>query len=317
MDLARLIVRRLAMGVATLLFVSVLVFGATELLPGDVAEAVLGQDATQQALAAMREELGLDRPAYVRYAQWIGGLLQGDLGTSLASRRPIGQLVATRLPATLLLGATTAAIAIPLALGLGLFSASRAGSLPDRIITGFALFTASGPEFFFAALLVMLFAVKLGWLPATSYLSNNSTWLQQMRALALPGTTLLLSVFAPTTRMTRSAVLNVLSAPYIEMALLKGLPRRRVLLRHALPNAVAPIANVVGISLGYLVSGVVVVEVIFSFPGMAKMMVDGVAVRDLPLIQACAMIFCAIYIGLNLVADLIALAADPRARYRK
>jgi peptide/nickel transport system permease protein len=315
MTLLRLILRRLVLGAGTLMLVSVLVFAGTELLPGDIAEAALGQNATPETLQAMRTELHLDRPAYIRYADWLGHFVKGDFGASLASGRSINGLIASRLPGTLLLGGVTALIALPLAIALGLFAAARAGSAADKIITTGTLLVVSGPEFLFATLLVLLFAVKLGWLPATSYLSDRSTVLQQFRAYALPVMTLLLAVIAPTTRMTRSAVLNVLGGAYVETALLKGIPRSRILLRHALPNAMAPIANVIGISLGYLVGGVVVVEVIFSLPGMAKLMVDAVSVRDFPLVQACAIVLSAIYVCINLLADIVAMLCNPRLRH--
>lgn len=315
MSLARLIARRLALGVVTLVAVSVIVFAGTQLLPGDVAEAVLGQSATPDALAAMRTQLGLERPAYVRYGSWLIGVLHGDFGTSLGSGRSINELIASRLPHTVMLGLCAAAIGIPLAVLLGLLAASRAGKASDRAITAGALFVASGPEFLFATLLVIIFAVRLRLFPATSYVSEGTGFESQARALALPVLTLVLAILAPTTRMTRSAVLNVLGRPYIEMALLKGLSRRRILLAHALPNAIGPIVTVICISLGYLVSGVVVVEVIFSYSGMAKLMVDGIATRDYPLIQACALVFCAIYVLLNLIADLATIASTPRLRH--
>jgi peptide/nickel transport system permease protein len=297
--------------------VSILVFACTEMLPGDVAEAALGQNATPETLAVMRKQLGLDQPPYIRYGDWVIHFARGDFGTSLVSGRSINELVASRLPHTLGLGGITALIAIPLAMTLGLFAAAHAGSLTDRTITTMTLFVVSGPEFLFATLLVLFFSVKLGWLPASSYLSDRAPLLGQLRALALPVMTLFLAVLAPTTRMTRSAVLNVMGTPYIEMALLKGASRTRILLRHALPNAIGPIANVIGISLGYLVGGVVVVEVIFSLPGMAKLMVDAVSVRDFPLVQACAMLLCVIYIAINLLADIATLLCTPRLRSRQ
>jgi peptide/nickel transport system permease protein len=314
MRICLLIIRRLALGLGTLLFISILVFVATQLLPGDAAEVALGQSATPETLAAYRREMSLDRPAPMRYALWLKDFAHGDFGKSSISGRNVSDLIASRLPSTLTVAGLTALISIPLALGFGLYAAARAGSLPDRIITAVSLFTVSGPEFLFATLLVMLFAVQLRWLPATSYLSTNSSFASQARALILPVSTLLISTFGPMTRMTRSAILNVLGAPFVEMALLKGIPRSRILLRHALPNAISPIANVVGISLGYMISGVVVIEVVFSLPGMAKMMVDAVASRDLPLVQGCAIIFCSLYIGLNLITDLIALLCNPRLR---
>jgi len=314
MTILKLILRRLVFGIGTLIFVTLLVFVGTELLPGDVAEIALGQDATPETLEAMRNELGLNQPAYIRYFSWLGHAVQGDLGESFASGRKVSTLLATRLPATFVLGGLTALIALPLAVGLGLYSAARAGALPDRIITNLSLVTASGPEFMFATLLILLFSVTLGWLPGTSYVSSQASFVDQLRVMVLPVTTLVIAVFAPTARMTRSSVLNLMGSPFVEMALLKGVPRWRILLRHALPNAIGPISNVIGISLGYLVSGVVVVEVVFSYPGMAKLMVDSVAVRDLPLVQGCALIFASAYVGLNLLTDLIAIAGNPRLR---
>lgn len=312
-----LIVRRLVLGAVTLVVVSVLVFAGTEILPGDVAEAVLGQGATEETVSAIRRDLGLDRPAPVRYFEWLTGLFTGNLGESLATGREISDIIGIRLPGTLLLGGVTAAIAVPLALALGLFAAMHPTTLYDRSITIGTLWLISGPEFLIATLLVMLFAVELRWLPAVAYLSDDATLAQTLRALALPVMTLTFAVLAPMTRMTRAAVLSVLSSPAVEMALLKGVPRWRIIVHHALPNAIAPIANVIAINLAYLVSGVVVVEVLFSYPGMAKLMVDGVAVRDIPTVQSCAMIFCAAYVGLNLLADLSSIVSNPRLRHPK
>ncbi|MGE3148459.1 MAG: ABC transporter permease [Pseudorhodoplanes sp.] len=311
----KFLVRRLALGVVTWLAVSVLVFAATEILPGDVAEAVLGQNAAPDTLAALRKQLGLDTPAPLRYLHWLGNIATGDLGSSLASQRSVAETIGQHLPKTIWLGAATAVISVPIAIILGLIAAMFPGSLYDRTITAATLCLISGPEFLIATLLVMFFAVWLQWLPAVAFMAAEPSFLQLLQALTLPVLTLSAAIIAPMTRMTRSAVLNVLGSPAIEMAILKGVPRYRIILRHALPNALAPVFSVIAISLAYLVSGVVVVEVVFAYPGMAKLMVDSVSYRDIPMVQACAMIFCTVYVGLNLLADIFSVALNPRLRH--
>ncbi|MGF1501002.1 MAG: ABC transporter permease [Paracoccaceae bacterium] len=315
--LATLILKRLALGVVTLLVVSLIVFGGTEVLPGDVAEAVLGQGATPETVAAVRAELGLDRPAWERYGEWLIGLATGDLGNSLASPRPVVEILAPRLPNTLLLGGVAALIAVPLAVGLGLWAAMRPGGVLDRSLNTGAIAIISAPEFLVATVLVLAFAVQLRWLPAISRLPAEGGILDYAAPLAMPVLTLVAAVLAPMMRMTRSAILNVLSQPAIEMAILKGVPRRTIILKHALPNAIAPIINVIAVNLAYIIGGVVVVEQIFSYPGIAVLMVDGVASRDLPVVQACAMVFCGLYVLFNLTADIVAILANPRLRHPK
>lgn len=311
--IGRLIVMRLAQAVLTLFAVAFVVFAGTELLPGDVAEALLGQSATPETLAALRQKLGLDEPAILRFFGWVGGLFVGDLGTSLANGRPVADLLSVRLGETLLLAAAAAAISVPLALTLGILAATRPGKALDRTISGAAVVTVSAPEFLIATLLVLVFAVELRWLPALSR-PDGGGFLEWAQDLALPVATLSMMVLAPMTRMTRSALLGVLSSSFMEMAVLKGLPRWRLILVHALPNAMAPIANVVALNLAYMVSGVVIVEVVFGYPGMAKLMVDSVSGRDLPTVQTCALFFCAVYVSVNLLADLVAMLSNPRLR---
>lgn len=315
--LGTLILRRLLLGVVTLLIVSLIVFGGTEVLPGDVAEAVLGQGATPETVAVLRSEMGLDQPAYSRYIDWLFGLATGDLGNSLVSSTPVSEILGPRLPKTLLLGGLAALIAVPLAVGLGLFAAMRPGSLFDRTLTTGSIGIISAPEFLIATILVLAFAVQLRWLPAISRIPEDGSLVEYARALAMPVATLTAAVLAPMMRMTRSAVLNVLSHPAIEMAILKGVPRRRIILKHALPNAIAPIINVIAVNLAYIIGGVVVIEQIFSYPGVAALMVDSVASRDIPLVQACAMFFCGIYILFNLAADIVSILANPRLRHPK
>jgi peptide/nickel transport system permease protein len=314
--LVRMIISRLAISLVTLLIVSVLVFVATGLLPGDVTEAILGQSATPEAVQALREALRLDRPAPIRYLEWLGGLATGDLGQSLVAKRSVAELLASRLPNSLLLAAVAGTICVPLALILGIAAAVWRDSLADRAVSMTTVTILSIPEFLVATLAVLVFAVHLRWLPAMSYASDISSLGQLLRSFALPVATLACVVTAQMTRMTRAALITVLSSSYVEMARLKGASPARIVLLHALPNAVGPIANAIAFSLSYLLGGAIIVEIIFSYPGVARLMVDGVATRDIPLIQACAMIFCAAYLILVLIADLAAILSNPRLRYR-
>lgn len=311
------VLRRLGLGVVTLWVVSILVFAGTEILPGDVAEAILGQSATPEAVSAIREQLNLDRPAIVRYLDWLTHLLRGDLGVSLAADIPISEMISGRLKNTLVLAALTAALAVPLSITLGLAAAMFPGGRVDRLVTVSTLFLLSVPEFFIAATLVLVFAVHLQWLPAITYATEYESVWQLVKSLALPILTLTTSVVAHMARMTRAALINVMTSPYIEMAILKGVPRRRIVLRHALLNAVGPVVNVIALNLAYLIGGVTIVETVFSYPGLAKLMVDAVSRRDMPLVQACAMIFCSAYILLILIADVLAIFANPRLRQAK
>lgn len=313
--MALLIARRIGIGVATLWVVSVLIFVGTEILPGDVAEIVLGQSATPETLAALRTELGLDQPAPARYFDWLGDMVRGDLGISKAGGATIESLIGDRLSNTVILGAAVASISVPLSILIGLFAAMYPGTTVDRGISFGTLSLISLPEFFTATILVLLFAVQLRWLPSIAYLRGEEDIWQLMRALALPIMTLVLAVSGQMIRLTRASVLNVLNSPYIEMAILKGVPRRRIVLRHALSNALGPIVNIVALNLAWLVSGVVIVETVFAYPGLAKLMIDGVQTRDLPLVQACAMIFCGTYVVLILLADIAAIASNPRLRH--
>ena len=317
------ILRRTAVGIATLFAVSILIFIGTSILPGDVANIILGQMSTPESLAVLRAKLGLDQPAYVRYFIWLGDLLTGDLGFSKAGAgagtvgTPISQMLVPRLMNTLRLSGVVAVIAVPFAMTVGLLAAMYPGTRLDRAVTFTTLGLISVPEFLVATVLVLVVAVQLGWLPATAYISGQETGLKLLRALAMPTLTLVIVAAAQIMRMTRATVLNVMSSPYIEMAILKGVPRSRIILRHALLNAIGPIVNIIALNLAYLVSGVVIVETVFAFPGLAKLMIDAVQTRDLPLVQACAMIFCATYIVLIFVADMASILSNPRLRHPK
>ena len=315
--LLRLLGYRLARGLITLWVVSLLIFASTEILPGDVATAILGQSRTPETVAAIRNSLGLNRPAYIRYADWLSHFVRGDIGKSLANQRDIAPEIRDRLGNTLFLAGVAACISVPLSILLGLLAAIRHESLFDRVISAATLATISFPEFFIGYVLIIVFAVKLDWFPSLAMVGSDVGFWDRLDAIALPAATLVLVVLAHMMRQTRAAVLSILGNPFIEMAVLKGIPKWRIVLEHAVPNALAPIVNVVALNLAYLVVGVVVVEVVFVYPGMGQLMVDSVAKRDVPVVQTCGLIFALTYVGLNMVADLVGILSNPRLRHPK
>lgn len=309
-----IVLARMGVAVITLLIVSFVVFAATQLLPGDVAEILLGQAATPEAVAGLRTAMHLDDPALLQYAKWVLGLLSGDMGMSYGSNLPVSEIIFSRFKNTMALAAAATVVAVPLALTMGVLAAMYRGSLFDRVLTSCVVAIISVPEFLIATLAVLIFAVWLGWLPALSFVNEVSSFGAWLKIIAMPLITLTGVISAQMIRMTRAAVIDTLDMPYVEMALLKGASRTRLVLCHALPNAIGPIANAVALSLSYLLGGVIIVETIFNYPGIAKLMVDGVATRDLPLIQACAMIFCLGYLILITIADVLAIIANPKLR---
>lgn len=343
----RTVLQRLGLGLITLLAVSVIIFSSLELLPGGFAEAILGQGATPETVAAFNRSLGLDRPPVTRYFEWVTGAMQGDFGKSFAGAggwraenvRYVTDIIGPRLYNTFFLAGVTAIIAVPLALVLGLLCALYRGSWFDRITNGVTLTTIASPEFFVAYIL-MLVAVGnkngfkailptgwgdvvkpwVSWIPDFSTLATVSPGVavgDHLWKIILPATTLTLVIIAHMMRMTRASIINLLSSPYIEQARLKGMKPWDVVVKHALPNAWAPIATVIAFNLAYLVVGVVVVEVVFAYPGIGQLMVDSVSSRDMPVAQACALIFAATYIILNLMADIIAIVTNPRLLHPK
>ncbi|MDC6169311.1 ABC transporter permease [Paucibacter sp. XJ19-41] len=312
----RLIVNRVALALVSLLVVSAVVFTITALLPGDAAQAQLGQEATAESLAALREQMGLNVPAHQRYWAWLSGMVSGNPGLSIVTHMPVADMISSRLPNSVKLAAITAAIAVPLALALGIASAMWRGSWFDRLASSGAVAVVSVPEFLVATLAVLIFAVELRWLPALSYSSSVDSIGQMLRAFAMPVLSLCCVTMAQMMRMTRAAVVDQLRAPYIEMVRLKGASPTRMVLAHALPNAIGPIANAVALSMSYLLGGVIIVETIFNYPGIASLMVDGVSQRDMPLVQTCAMLFCAVYLLLVTLADICSIVANPRLRHR-
>ena len=316
--IAKLLAQRISLGLLLLFLVSIVIFVGTSILPGDVAQQILGQSATPEALANLREELGVNDPPVTRYLNWFGGILTGDLGTALTSGQSINEAVGRRLSNTLFLAICAAVVAVPLAIFLGLLAVRYQERWPDKLISASTLTTISMPEFVIGYILMFIFGVQLRWFSPTAVSYRpDADFFTRLESIALPVIVLTLVVLAHMMRMTRAAILNVMQSAYIETAELKGMSTFSVIRKHAFPNAISPVVNVVMLNLAYLVVGVVVVEVVFVYPGMGQYLVDHVTKRDIPVVQACGMIFAAIYIGLNLVADIVSILTNPRLRHPK
>ena len=320
--------QRLALGLLTLLVVSIVIFTAVNLLPGDFAQAILGQGATQEAIDAIRRDLGLDQPFFMRYFTWLGGMVRSDLGISFAQLnfqsamggtqlKTVAEQIAPRFQNTMFLAGVTAAIAVPVSVALGVLAALYRNSVFDRTANIATLSSISSPEFFLAYILILFLAVLNPVFPSLSNIFEGMGFGERLNRTMLPALTLTLVVTAHMMRMTRAAIINLLASPYIEMARLKGISPLRVIIVHALPNALAPIINVIALNLAYLVTGVVVVEVVFVYPGIGQLFVDSVKIRDIPVVQACCLIFAGAYIILNLMADILSILSNPRLRHPK
>ncbi|WP_269854829.1 ABC transporter permease [Streptomyces sp. RPT161] len=306
--------RRLGAAAGTLLAASVLVFAATTLAPGDAAAARLGGRAGPKQIAQLRHSLGLDQPAWVRYGHWLWHALHGDLGTSYASGRPVSGLIAERAGNSLLLGAVAAALLVPIAIGLGLWAGIRAGRAADRVVSTATLTLVSMPEFVIGTLLVLLFAVGLGWLPSVSVPSAGHSVLTQPQILVLPVLTLLSVSLAQNVRLVRAGVIAANASDAARTARLGGVPEHRVVLRWVLPAAVVPAVPVLARYLAYLLGGTLVAETLFGYPGLAAALVDATAARDVPVVQGVTLLVAAVTVTLNLLADLLAAALNPAAR---
>ena len=324
----KIILQRLGLGFLTLVVVSFVIFAAVNALPGDFAAAILGQGATEEAKAAIRADIGLDQPFFSRYFTWLGAVFTGDLGVSYAQMMfasglggdqliPITEQIAPRFGNTMFLAMLTAAIAVPLSLTIGVLAALYRGSVFDRVANISTLSSISSPEFFLAYILILFLAVLNPIFPVIALPEDGMSVAERVYITLLPALTLTLVVTAHMMRMTRAAILNLMASPYIEMARLKGLSPMRVVVVHALPNALAPIINVIALNLAYLITGVVVVEVVFVYPGIGQLFVDAVKNRDIPVVQVCCLIFAAAYILLNLTADIMSILSNPRLRHPK
>jgi peptide/nickel transport system permease protein len=324
------LLKRIGLGIISLFFVTLIIFSSVNLLPGDFVESVLGQTRTEESVKIFRKELGLDKPYHVRYVNWLTSAIQGDLGSTFSGRnatyanqpqqntaRSVSSLLKPRLFNTFFLAAMTAIIAIPLSLILGITAALFRNSIYDRTINASALTTISMPEFFVAYILIIYLASIYQFFPSLSNVTSSTPFFERIYLSVLPALTLTLVTVAHMMRMTRASIINLLSSPYIEMARLKGISKTQVIIKHALPNAWAPIANIIAFNLAYLIVGVVVVEVVFVYPGIGQLMVDSVIKRDIPVVQGCALVFAVTYILLNLIADVISIITNPRLLYPK
>ncbi len=316
-DILNIVLKRLGLGLLTLFVISIIIFGAVELLPGDIAESVLGQGATKENVAAMREQLGLNRAAPIRYFEWLTGAVTGDFGNSLVTQKPVSETISGRFANTLFLAVYAAAIAVPIAILLGVLVALYRNTLFDRVSNVLTLTSISSPEFFLGYVLILFFAVKWGMFPAIAKIDDSMTLFDKLERTFLPALTMVLVVVAHMMRMTRASIINLLASPYVEMARLKGVPAWKVIVHHTLPNAWAPIINVIALNLAYLITGVVLVEVVYVYPGIGQMLVDSVTKRDFPVVQACCLIFAATFILLNLAADVGSILTNPRLRHPK
>ena len=313
--MSRLILRRLGLGILTLWFVSLVVFAATQALSGDAATAILGRTATPERLAALRSQLHLDDPVWLQYVKWLGGLPTGDLGQSLATQKPVSQLIGQRIGNSAFLVLVAAVIAIPASLLVGIVGAVRRDRGLDHVLTMASLVLAALPEFVIGLALILIFATGVFHvLPAVALLDDTRPIWRQLDQILLPAITLNLAVVPYMARIMRASMVEVLESEYVQMARLKGLPPRLVILRHALPNAIVPAIQVTALQLAWLAGGVVVVEYVFHYPGIGQALVDGVANRDLPVVQALSLLVGGLYVVLNLVADVITILVTPKLR---
>ena len=315
--LLRLIVRRLALGILTLIAISLLITVGVEALSGDVCTAMMGQMASEDKVAACHRALNLDRPVHLRYIEWLINFAQGDMGKALTNHRDVVNVIGNRVGNTFFLAIAAALIAIPISLVLGVLAALYRNSFLDRSISMITLSGISVPDFFIAYILMAIFAVSYGFFPAISNIDDSMSLAERITASALPVLTLTLAVSAHMMRMTRASIVSLMASPYIEMAKLKGIKPSRIIVFHALPNAWSPIIQVIMLNLAWLVVGVVIVEVVFVYPGLGALMIDAVFLRDLPIVRATAMIFATVYVILNLLADILSMMSNPRLMHPK
>ncbi len=301
-----------ATALAVLFAVSLIVFFGTEALPGDAAEAALGQTATPELLAQYRKDFGLDRPVLERYGEWAGGMLQGDLGRSLPSGDPVSSVISDRIANTAILSLIVLLLLVPLSMLLGTLSAMRRDSAFDHVVTTSTLSIIALPEFVVGAFLIVIFATWTGLLPPVSLVDPSLGLLAQPSVLILPVLTLLAAILGQTTRMVRACMIDVLGSDYVEMSRLKGVPESKVLLRHALPNAMGPTIQVLVLNVAWLAGGVVIAEKVFEYPGLGLALANAVSARDIATVQAIVMLITATYLFVTLLADLLEVRLDPR-----
>ena len=310
----RMLLRRCVLGAVTVAIVSAIIFLGVELLPGDACTAFLERDAKGQMLENCRKDFGLDRPALNRYFEWAGNALQGDLGMSASGRKSIAELVGHRMKNSLLLAAVSLSVGVPMAIFLGVITGLWRDRPIDLFFSTAAILAMTIPEFVSATVLILIFSVWLGWLPGIVVTSASAPASEFFPEILLPVFVLAMVMMAHILRMVRSSVIEVMAGDYIQMATLKGVPYWRIVFFHALPNALLPAINVVALTIAWLLGGVVVIEVVFNYPGLGRMMIDAISDRDLPVVQAIALIVASVYVGVNLTADILTMVANPRLR---
>ncbi len=310
------LIRRLGFILLTMLLASLIIFAATQLLPGDVAQVMLGQFATEEALENLREELGLNRPAHMQYLTWLGRFVSGDWGDSLASPQPARPLVLSRMWNSAMLAAISLVFYVPLGILLGVLAALNREKPVDQMITGCSMAFVGLPEFVTGLLLISLFSFALGVLPANSSIAPDTSFREAFRFLVLPAITVSLTSLGYVTRMTRASTIDVLNTDYVRAADLKGLPRWQVLSRHVLRNSLLPTITVVAMGIGYLIGGLIITESVYGYPGLGRLLVYGIQRRDVVLIQACSMVVVTVYSFADLGADILYSLLNPRIRYR-
>jgi len=310
----RFVVRRIGLICVTLLVVSLAIFIVTEMLPGDVAAMIMGQEATEANLARLREEMGLNRPAPVRYLEWISDMVRGDLGNSLYMGEPIAPIVGRRLSHSAILAVFTLVFGIPIAVAAGIWAGIHPDTRTDRILSMAGLVGISVPQFVTGVLLILIFSSTFHLLPSSSIVLPGTTPLTRPQILIMPAITMTTALFAYIMRMTRVNVIEVMQTDYVRTAVLKGLPMRQVILRHVLPNAMLPTITVIAVNFGWMLGGLIIVESVFAYPGIGQLLLQSINTRDVPLLEVIALIVAMTYAISNLVADLSYAALDPRVR---
>jgi peptide/nickel transport system permease protein len=309
-----LVGRRFVLAIVTLFIISLIVFLGVEALPGDAATAYLGQSATPESLDALREEFGLYAPMHERYLKWLGGILQGDLGTSMVRRNPVSEVIGNQLRNTIVLALAAAIVGIPLAIFLGVIAGLARDKWPDIFVSTSSIIGMTLPGFVTATILIYIFAIRLEWFPAITLVPTDASIGELLPNIVLPIITLTFIMVAHILRMVRTNMIDVMTSDYVQMARLKGVPERQIVFKHALPNAMLPTINVVALTLAWLLGGVAVIETVFNYPGIGKLMINSITDRDFPTIQAIAIVLAIVYIAVNLIADLLTLVLNPRLR---
>ena len=312
--MVKLIARRLALGVLTIVLVSGIIFVGVEVLPGDACTAYLQRAAQGTRLENCRRDFGLERPALTRYVKWTLGAVRGDFGVSLKDKKPISETVGTRFRNTVILGVTASILGVPLAILLGIIAALWRDRLPDLWVSTTAIFAMTIPEFVSSTVLILIFSVWLGWLPGIVITRPDAPLFEFLSDIILPIVALALVMTAHILRMVRTSVIDVMASDYVQMAQLKGVPYWQMVFKHVLPNALLPTINLVALTIAWLLGGTLVIEVVFNYPGLGRLMVKAIFFRDLAMVQAIALILATLYVGLNLFADLLTLVANPRLR---